>query len=280
KDNTSNNNMMNIGIDVDDDDTNGKGKSPSYLQLVQQQQIEHPYTNNNTAVITSTTKLDDTIRVNIRSAEDPIVTIDVGLSDTIEQVKHRILELKNKKAHRLRMVYNGRMLSDNQTVRESKLIDGAFIICSITMPLSIPSSDSTNNNNSNNTCLNNITNHNIIINNNNNTIAAVPVVNSSPSTPPIISNVVNNSNTNNNDFVLEMNGRVQSAIILEDDQAFAMSLQTNILRDSLELLFGLASGFFFGPISLFWLSKDYLARNVKFGIVMGVSMNVFVGLTK
>ncbi|EFA84558.1 hypothetical protein PPL_01547 [Heterostelium album PN500] len=242
---------MNIGIDLDDDNNSNK----NYIAVNSSSSSSSSNSNNNS----------NNIKLNIKNAEDTLLVVDVSPKDTIDHLKSLILERKAKKAHKIRLIYNGKMLIDSNSIEESKLTNGCFIICSITAPLNLSP-----------------------------TIAELPhdaILNATPPTPSISTSQPTSLNVNNNilydpttnsfrtndDIILEMENFRMNQDTVEELEF--MSLQTNIVRDSLELIFGMAFGFFFGPISLFWLSKDYLARSIKFGIIIGVSLNVLIGLS-
>eukprot|EP01133_Synstelium_polycarpum_P003767 gene3767-4343_t len=270
--------LSHIGIDVDNDNNNNNNNDTTTRP---QNNDKHPLLLSAvgsvgtsllpppSAPLSTTTPLavdngPASIRINVKNAEDAILTIDLNPQDTIETLKNRILEEKGKKSHKVRLVYGGRLLADHQTILESKMTNNCYVISSITLPLSIGG-----------------------------TIASLPGGGATTTASPGVDMEVNHQQllrapllldqrlprqgTEPSEFILEMEHHRNQ--ILVSDAGF-MSIQSSVLRDSLELLFGLTFGFFLGPISLFWLSKDYLARNVKLGIIAGVSFNILIGLTR
>ncbi|KAM9963383.1 hypothetical protein ACTFIW_006611 [Dictyostelium discoideum] len=215
----------------------------------------------------------DLLRIKVKNAEDPIIYINLKGTDKIQLFKSMILKQKDKQSHyNCRIIFNGKMLKDDQTIADCKLNNDSVVICSITEPLNIqptlaiiPNSTTSNN-------------------------IAHPFTPTPPLPPLPPQNI-------HQDFILDMerarillNGNGNGNGIDIDDTTGVTGTQNNrnflfinensAARESLELFFGLSFGFFFGPLSLFWISKSYLSRTAKLGIVMGVIFSVSLSLVR
>ncbi|KAK5582610.1 hypothetical protein RB653_004195 [Dictyostelium firmibasis] len=218
----------------------------------------------------------DLIKIKVKNAEDPIIYIKLKGTDKIQLFKSTILKQKDKPPHyNCRIIYNGKMLRDDQTISECKLNNESVVICSITEPLNIQPTIA-------------------IIPNPTTTTTTTTDINNIPHpfTPPQRQNI-------HQDFILDMertrvllNGGGGGGIDIDDanangggtftqnNRSFMFVGENSAARESLELFFGLSFGFFFGPLSLFWISKSYLSRTAKLGIVMGVIFSVSLSLVR
>ncbi|KAN0049958.1 hypothetical protein ACTA71_003056 [Dictyostelium dimigraforme] len=211
----------------------------------------------------------DLIRIKVKNAEDPILYINLKGTDKIQLFKSMILKQKDKPPHfNCRIIFNGKMLKDNQTISECKLNNESVVICSIAEPLNIQPTVAI------------IPNSTTISDNNNSNIPH-------PFTPPQRQNI-------HQDFILDMertrillnhgNGididTTGTGTVTQNNRNFMFISENSAARESLELFFGLSFGFFFGPLSLFWISKSYLSRTAKLGIVMGVIFSVSLSLVR
>ncbi|EGC38664.1 hypothetical protein DICPUDRAFT_148688 [Dictyostelium purpureum] len=203
----------------------------------------------------------DKIKITVKNAEDPVEYIELRPSDKVHLLKSSILKIKNKPKHNLRIIYNGKMLrDDSMTLSDCKLETGSVVICSITEPIVFS----------------------------NPTVAAIPNDNgtdTATTSPTTTNNRVQNNSYIPPEFVIEMGSRQQLG--LESPPAQTTTLPNRVfgssspfVRDSIELTFGLLFGFFFGPISLFWITKEYLTRTTKMGIVFGVIFSVSLSLVR
>lgn len=218
----------------------------------------------------------DLLRIKVKNAEDPIIYINLKGTDKIQLFKSMILKQKDKQSHyNCRIIFNGKMLKDDQTIADCKLNNDSVVICSITEPLNIqptlaiiPNSTTTTTSE---------------INNNNTAHPFTPLP-----TPPQRQNI-------HQDFILDMerarillngNGNgididdTTGVTVTQNNRNFLFINENSAARESLELFFGLSFGFFFGPLSLFWISKSYLSRTAKLGIVMGVIFSVSLSLVR
>ncbi|KAM9953240.1 hypothetical protein ACTFIR_008303 [Dictyostelium discoideum] len=220
----------------------------------------------------------DLLRIKVKNAEDPIIYINLKGTDKIQLFKSMILKQKDKQSHyNCRIIFNGKMLKDDQTIADCKLNNDSVVICSITEPLNIQPTLA---------IIPNSTTSELNNNNNNNNNIAHPFTPPPPPLPP--QNI-------HQDFILDMerarillNGNGNGIDIddttgvtgTQNNRNFLFINENSAARESLELFFGLSFGFFFGPLSLFWISKSYLSRTAKLGIVMGVIFSVSLSLVR
>ncbi|KAF2074018.1 hypothetical protein CYY_004669 [Polysphondylium violaceum] len=261
-------------------------KSTHYKKIDSEDTESPTYEKNNGSSINSNSnsnKEDDynsnEVVVKIKNGEDPVFTLTMKQEDTVQKLKHSILAHKKLEFdYHVRMILNGRMLQDHLTVSQSKILNNSVIICMITDPLPTISKPTT---------------------------AVIPpptTTNTSTSIPPPSTDP--DPESLNQQAILEIlreEGREdlwQNSIQQQQQQQQQNEQQQNehqfynntnngfemipvaAARDSIELLVGMIFGFVFGPLALFWVAREYIPRNTKLGIFMGIVFGLLLSIIK
>ncbi|KYQ90525.1 mannose-6-phosphate receptor domain-containing protein [Tieghemostelium lacteum] len=223
------------------------------------------------------------LSLTIKHLDDPNLIISCDSTDSIQTLKNKILFEKQKTSSQIRIIYNGKMLKDNyQSLKEAGILDNAVIICSITEGLkTIPTPQDTPSNP-------------------NNDIQSLNNSQRRQNTSPfaVFENDLQQQQQITSTQLIQLQQQQQALQLLPLSPPLTATVATerererdflqrefgigpnSVARDSIELLCGMSIGFFLGPISLLFLSKSYLSRNFKVGILMGVLLSLLLGIAR
>jgi len=189
-------------------------------------------------------KEEELITIHVKSMEFPVLIINVSPSQSINSLKQMIIEQLNVSGKTIRLISQGKLLDDQNTVKTSQLKNNCFIHCAISQHISldIPPAD---------------------------TQPQQPTqLHGTPVQHTVLPNLLNNR--------IAMEG-LAPRLGNEEEEEREDAAVTTISSD---VLIGFALGFLLGLIVLLWLWDRNIPRQIKLGIIAGVGLNAVFGLFK
>jgi len=184
------------------------------------------------------------ITIQVKTMEYPVLMMNVSPSQSIKSLKQMITEQLNLSGKTIRLISQGKLLDENNTVKTSLLQNNCFIHCAISQHVSIDMDRNTHPNTQPQTMR----------------VGEAPV--QSMALPSIA-----------RDRTSAESALPHFGYEWEQEDA---SVET----PSCDIFIGLAMGFLLGLIVLFWLWDRNIPRQTKLGIIAGVGLNVIFGLIK
>ena len=67
------------------------------------------------------------MQIFVKPLTENYITLDIESSNIIEDIKYKILEKKGIPAYQQRLVFNGKQLKDEKTLKESNIQEGSIL---------------------------------------------------------------------------------------------------------------------------------------------------------